>query len=454
MVVKIVSPKNHENEKRYIFELLFTEFLGLEIDLIFENCQNYNITINEIKIVIEDHFFVKVNSLPKSYLDSKYLPSDIKRFKNEFNDIELVSLFGIPEIINYNNEVLIKTDIIANVFFMISRWEELVSIEKDYALRFAGRFSNSYKENYLDKPIVDEYVELLRCILNKYEQNLYLKQPTKSIFVSCDVDVPFDITIKSFNRAFKVVISDLIKRKSIKLAINRIKTYYFNKKGNYKYDKNYTFDRYMDICDKNHLKASFYFITNHIEPNNCDYDINSKEIIDLLKKINKRGHEIGLHGSFQSFNDFSKIIDEKLKLESVLKENKIIQKIKGNRQHYLRYDISITPDILDEAGFEYDSTGGYSDLPGFRFGTSNEFHMWSWSKMSKIKLKQRPLIAMECSVIDKEYMGKGIGEDTLKIFIDMKRKSIKYGNFSILWHNSHFHELKEFEIFEKVISTK
>ena len=177
------------------------------------------------------------------------------------------------------------------------------------------------------------------------------------------------------------------------------------------------------------------------------------KVMKLMQKIHVRGHEIGVHGSYQTYQDKQKIIQQKVLVDEALKRSGIKQKIKGNRQHYLRWDSAVTPDYLDAAGFEYDTTGSYADLPGFRYGTTKEFSMWGWQSQSKLKLKQRPLIVMECSVISDNYMGLGYGQEAVALLMSLKNKSLEYGgNFTLLWHNSHFRSTHDKPLFEKLLS--
>ena len=62
-----------------------------------------------------------------------------------------------------------------------------------------------------------------------------------------------------------------------------------------------------------------------------------------------------------------------------------------------------------------------------------------------MKIKQIPLIIMECSVLDEKYM-KMKEADALEYMIELKNKCKKVGgNFVLLWHNSYFS--KSYEIF-------
>ncbi|MBE0472502.1 MAG: MarR family transcriptional regulator, partial [Methyloprofundus sp.] len=89
---------------------------------------------------------------------------------------------------------------------------------------------------------------------------------------------------------------------------------------------------------------------------------------------------------------------------------------------------------------------------GFRFGTSNEFSIWGWQSQKKLKLKQRPLVVMECSVISGSYMGLGYGKEAEELMMRLKQAGqARGGNFALLWHNSHFQNMEDRTLFEKMV---
>ncbi len=68
-------------------------------------------------------------------------------------------------------------------------------------------------------------------------------------------------------------------------------------------------------------------------------------------------------------------------------------------------------------------------------------------------IKHHYLIAMECSVIDDSYMGLGYSKEALQVIKDLKQKCFKYnGNFSLLWHNSHFKTEDDKKMFEEIVN--
>ena len=124
--------------------------------------------------------------------------------------------------------------------------------------------------------------------------------------------------------------------------------------------------------------------------------------------------------------------------------------VPGNRQHYLRWDAGQTPDHLEHAGFTYDSSGSFADNPGFRYGTTRPFPMWSWTRQAPLKLRQHPLILMEGSVIS--YLKLGYSAEAFDLMRILKKAALKYGDFTMLWHNSTLSTPEDVGLFKEILA--
>ena len=414
MKLIIETPPSHTIEREYIHAIIFTEILGISWKHKISNRNNIKITLDgyQGQIILPDVFFSITDDkwltldslpvLPLSLLDAEELKIPIT-LANKY--IPVIYGEAGSNVSIKSNQIYLPLDIIGSSFFMLSRYEELVNQERDEHDRFPAKASIAYKEGFLERPIVDEYIEIIWNYITHIWPSLNRKKFTSQINISCDVDQPFDCTVESATKLIKAVAGDLLKRRSISLALKRINRYLFNSIGIYKYDYNYTFNWYMDICDNAGLHAVFYFIPTTEEPGNGCYTLKDKKIIELLKLIYRRGHTIGVHSTYQTYMNCEKLSKQKHEIENAISRAGITQHIYDNRQHYLRWNSSITPDCLDKAGIKYDSTGGYADYVGFRYGTAKTFSMWSWGRKRKLTLKQRPLIVMDTTLLSEEYMG-------------------------------------------------
>lgn len=101
---------------------------------------------------------------------------------------------------------------------------------------------------------------------------------------------------------------------------------------------------------------------------------------------------------------------------------------------------------------EYDSTLGFADFAGFRCGTCYEYSAYDCVGHKRLRLKERPLIAMECSVTEPCYMGLGWGEKALNIFKKLKDLCRYYkGNFIILFHNNSLITTVQKKLYKQVL---
>jgi peptidoglycan/xylan/chitin deacetylase (PgdA/CDA1 family) len=352
-------------------------------------------------------------------------------------------------LVEFGKELHLNLDIFGSAFFMLTRYEELAKIDRDDHDRFPANASLAYQEGFLNRPIINEYIEILWYCLKQLWPELNRKKRLFRSIISHDVDVPFAQAFKGVNQLVRNCGGDILKRKSASIALERAKSWYMIRKGNYKYDLNYTFDKIMDISEQNGLRSAFYFKTACTDPVYDDtYAIDSLPIRKLLKDIYQRGHEIGLHPSYLTYNDPNQTRREHEYLKKVCKEENIEQTCWGGRQHFLRWSVPITWRNWAEAGLDYDSTLSYADHAGFRCGICYEYPVYDLMQRKQLSLNERPLIVMEGSVFLHHK-----GQKAIDYVCEMKKYCKMFnGDFTLLWHNSSFLERNMWSIYETIIS--
>ena len=171
-----------------------------------------------------------------------------------------------------------------------------------------------------------------------------------------------------------------------------------------------------------------------------------------MQRIHQRGHEIGLHPSYNTCHNPSAIASEAARLQRIAIEEGIQQPEWGGRMHYLCWQWPTTVYGWEQAGFDYDSTLGYADCPGFRCGTCHAYPMFDPVSQLRLHLIQRPLIVMECSVIAERYLGLGHGPAALALILQLQQRCRTVnGQFTLLWHNSHFTRAEDRELYRQVM---
>ncbi len=431
-----------------MLNIVLGEFLGLNWTHIPSDCPdvristaggNHAVILPDTLFSFPDEKWLSPTSVPKGPLEQW----DGRKFET---DIELVApdvpiLFGACAGMGSDAaNIVLPIDIFGSAFFMLTRYEEVAAPVFDAHQRFPAVASLAHKAGFLDRPIVDEYVEILWAVLRRLWPSLERKKRVGRIRVTCDVDRPFDPSLRSLGSLARVLAGDVLKRRSATLALERVSRYRGYRVGDHRADPFHTFDWYVSICERAGLAAAFYFIPDRSDLRmDCAYEVFDRPIIALIERLHAAGHEIGTHGSYGTFRDPKQIVKERERLIAAIGRTGRSIEIAGNRQHYLRWDARETADHLDAAGYDYDTTGSFADRPGFRYGTARPFPMWSWRRKQSMRIVQRPLIVMECSVIDGAYLGLGYMPEAYELMSRLKSRSLRFGgDFTLLWHNSHF----------------
>lgn len=351
------------------------------------------------------------------------------------------------------DNISINFDILGSIFYILSRAEEIANPIRDEHGRFPATASHAFQNGYLDRPVVDEYIEILWFCMKRLWPRLERKPSQFRMLLSHDVDLPFAEAFSSPAKVFRSFGGDIFKRKDPYKAFKRVGSWVATRRGDFKRDTNYTFSHIMDISEKYGLKSAFYFktaCTNSEFDNN--YSIDHPYIRQMIREIHIRGHEIGFHSSYETYRDSVQTKKEFDKLLKICEEEGIRQDNWGGRQHYLRWEAPTTWRNWAEAGLYYDSSLSYADYAGFRCGTCHEFPVFDLEQGKELPLVERPLIVMEGSLFGKNYMNLS-HEEAFAHAKMLKNQCRKYGgDFTFLWHNSSFVSKKDGEMFEGMIS--
>ena len=422
-VIKIIIPNISVPEVSYTFNCLFSEFLGLEIEFVVDPLiTNFKVTYENKIIEISNLFFV-TDDVSLLY-NKKNLPVDVDTNVVTINNkkFPLVSLYGRSVITTNQDFFFIHSDVIASTFFMLTRWEESIIQEYDFHERFNSNFATAVKFQFIQRPIVNEYVEILWELLRNigYDRGRIIRQ--YNLVPTHDVDLPYswygfkDLLIKTLK---------LFYRRKIQLALQNIGRYV---KGIDLFDNH---DYFMDMADKAGVKSYFFFMSGGNSKFDNYYNIKNVKVKELIHKIQNRGHEVGLHPSYNSFNNPILFADEKKHLVSVSSS----QVVTG-RQHSLRFKVPDTWILWDRNDMEWDSSMTYAAIAGFRCGVCYSFPVYDFLNRKKLGLRERPLILMETSIIVYEKLNH---QECLNKIIALKNQVKKYnGDFVFLWHNTSF----------------
>jgi peptidoglycan/xylan/chitin deacetylase (PgdA/CDA1 family) len=439
------TPTRRDAMRRYVCSVVLGDWFGLtwrleqeprtDVLICLEGSQ-YELRLPDVFFGMQESDWLTAKSLPNlpvPYLDVKCLGNDDSKV-----DLSLPVLYGVGEygISQTETGITLLLDVLGSIFFLLTGYDELASVERDIHGRFPASASLAMRAGYIDRPLADEYAELMWLAMKQLWPQLERRQNKPQLMLSCDVDQPFDCSLSRVSTLLRACTGDLVKRQAPTAAMRRMLGFFYNRLGDYRFDPCYTFDAYLDLCRVFEITATFYFIPSSSEPNNGCYNITDSHIQRLIRKLSDAGHEIGMHGCYEAYLNPVQTQKHYDQLRNAMDQAGVRRPLRCNRQHYLRWDSRITPSILDRVGFEFDSTGGFADHAGFRFGTSREFTMWDWLHCKQLNIRQRPLIVMDCTLSHSAYMGVGYGELAKNYVTELMGQVRRYeGNFSTLWHN-------------------
>jgi hypothetical protein len=446
-MLNIVIPPNNVEERVYLIEVIFNDFFKIpyKITLSDKDIKEYRILLeNQKTVIIKDAFFSNYPK-PLDYLKASSIPKKVSFYSHAlFVEENLPVLFGKEKIEIKENKVISHIDIFATIFFMLSRWEEYVLLERDEHNRFPHKASLAHLYNFLERPIVNESIEFLWNMLIEMDYSNQRDKKNFSMLLTHDIDEV--LRYPTATKVLKGMVGDILYRKSPLLALKTAFQYINIKRGKIK-DPYDTFDEIMDISDKFNLSSYFFFMAGGTTTKYDNrYKIDESYVKKTIENIKIRGHKIGIHPSYNAYNNAEQFKAEKEALEEVNRE-----KIYYGREHYLRFEIPKTWQLWEDNRMKWCSNLAYPQKSGFRTGVCYPYHPFNILSREKLTLMEHPLIMMEATFIEEAKSPQKVRE-----LVDYYLQAVqKYnGEFVLLWHNASFnqHSLEVYrEIYRETI---
>lgn len=147
------------------------------------------------------------------------------------------------------------------------------------------------------------------------------------------------------------------------------------------------------------------------------------DIRSTIDQLLDHGSEIGLHG-IDAWCDTASALAELDVLRHLTSNSKV-----GVRMHWLFFDNN-SPQILERAGANYDSTVGYRETVGYRTGTTQ-----AYVPLGAESLIELPLHAMDVSLFYPAYLGLTSGQAVAALTM-LVRNAVRFGGcLTINWHD-------------------
>jgi hypothetical protein len=321
-------------------------------------------------------------------------------------------------------------DPLGTIFFLITRYEEAVLSDRDHHDRFPAAASLAVKQGVLERPLANERAEALFDAMRKQWPRLERTRRVSTVVPTHDVDVPL-CPSASRRGAARLALAIALRDHDPELGLRHIRAYGRGPE----HDPCNTFDFLLDESERRGLRSIFFFIAGGTRgPVDGRYEIGDPWIRRLLSRVHERGHQIGLHPSYETFRDPARIRSELEALMRVCEEEGIEQERWAARQHYLRWENPTTWRAYEEAGLAEDHTLSFPERAGFRCGSCLPFTVFDLRARRPLRLRERPLVVMDASLL--QYEGLGHERALKRIALLRERCERIGGEFTILWHNN------------------
>ena len=404
----------------YIFDTVFYYEYGI----------NYNVTSDLKKFL--NHKGEKINYSDERFGDEFYIKASSLLFEDfiEKKNVPISKKNDTIMLFPNGQSCDIGFDIFSSVFYMLSRYEEYLPFTPDQYGRYKAQDSLAYKNNFLQKPVVDQWLKILKEILQQKFPFLVFKTTNFKSITTYDVDVAYKFKGRNFIRNTGSMVKDLLKF-NFKNIVSRYKTL-----ANKIEDPWDTYNYLKKIITQNNLCSVFFFLMGNSSQNDRNLSYKNNVTNKLINEI-KTFSNIGIHPSFKSSILIKKITEEKQRLENISKK-----KITKSRQHFLKFILPETYNALAAAGIEEDYSMGFPYQPGFRAGTSKPFYFYDLKNEKATSLKIFPMTLMDSSFINSKLSQSEIINAISSLIKEIKTVD---GTFISVWHNHTVSNTGEFK---------
>jgi len=416
-------------EKSYVVEKLLKDFTGITFNLnIIEDSDGYIFKYKEKIIMVPDIFFAKEGR----WLTKDKLPSSCKNIiiKKSFKDIGRES---IPVLFGYDqNEISIddstfSIDIIGSLFFFLSGYEDLVITNKDKHGRPTAYDYAARRFNFTDIPVVNYYLELFFQYVN-YNFNLDIKIiKFNQFYLTIDIDHPSSLNM-NLKKKLKTLLKDILLKRDINAFLKRFIAIVYN---NYKIDP-YNFIPYIkkeNILYKTNVIIFFMNVLQSFSIHDEKYKWNSKFMKYYLQECNDNNIKIGLHLSYNT-GASPDLLKKEINDFKIKKFNLHNNSANCIRHHYLRLNPSYSFKLMNDLGFEMDSSKGFADEIGFKSSICFPYRTFDIINREALDLFEMPFMVMDRALISNE---RKFNDTKLFSLIDEVKKF--NGTFVYLAHN-------------------
>lgn len=300
-------------------------------------------------------------------------------------------------------------DLLSAIFFLLSRYEEYYAYTPDKHDRYPATESFLYKSGHLRRPLIDEWIEAFRQLLNKQDANI--AAPVFSWQYSYDIDIAWSYLHKGLSRNLAGLSRDVLSAK-FNIAAERLAVLSKSRRD--------PFDSFAFLHQLHNDSNTrpLIFILAALKSSAFDKNISpaNPAMQSLIRELAAYSN-IGMHPSYYTDSNKTAWQNEKDTLERLTG-----QKITSSRQHYMRMKLPNTYRFLLQNGISNDYSMGYGSHLGFRAGTGQSFKWYDLDSEQAGDLTIHPFCFMDSTAHYEERLNAGDAFNVLREMTDVLRK--------------------------------
>lgn len=396
---------------KYIFHLLLKDLLGLDFRITNQQeefIQEEGMKISYTNKEIESPFHIQAHGI--------LFESGIREQTIQFHNHEKYWKYFFR---TYNGQL--PFDVLAASFYLVSRYEEYLPFKPDQHNRFEAQSSLAFQYDFLDKPLINIWVEQFAGQLKEQYPQLEYVQPAYQYISTIDIDNAYKYKLKGVMRSFGGYLrdifqmdkSDFMQRTAV--LLNKIPD---------------PFDSYefqLEIQKKYKINVLYFFLLGDYGMNDKNHPANVHEFQVLIKHLADYA-KIGIHPSYGSNGN-----PERVKIEIGRLSRITHRDIMNSRQHFSMLKFPDTYQCLMQLGISHDYSMGYGNFNGFRASICHPFYWYDLDEELETNLKIHSYVLSETTLRYKDKATIETVKEKAKAIIDEVKKY--NGELVTVFHN-------------------
>lgn len=306
-------------------------------------------------------------------------------------------------------------------------------------------FCESYRDGALLVPEIDEWVAERRTELASTTALVPLWPESKPFAVCLTHDVDLISEASTLSQTLRSMRTALApgpppRSSAVRVAASAVRAARALRGGISRNPATVDLERSVQIERDRGVTASYFFTVfpgadssrfdcTYETDDRCRFRGRNCRIRDVMRTLDAEGFDVGLHGSYFAAVRPGLLARERERLESATGIE-----IRTTRQHFLHWNVDVTPALQEQAGLSADSTLGFNRAVGFRAATSLPFRLFDLNEDRPLDVLEVPLVLHDGPLLrsDGLEMDVSLARETMQLVID--RVAAAGGVATLLFH--------------------